>query len=455
MCGCGTVITTVNNDQFNNLNIIQPTETESSTAVLVEMHVSCKNLKTKFDRKTFGKNLCLFCILFTRNKVTLEWENIAQTEIVYNQLNPIFGKPLISNFYFEKVQQMQIRVYDVDHEELRNTCIGRAEFRFHELVSSEDHTLVKELMNHDKEAGSISIRGEIPATKFSSNMAILTIDGSAIKSAKKHFYTMLRSEGESGFYTTHRSEVVHGYKWKVLKIPTAELFCDDENRLLQIQIFEFSSYGNHKLQASKEFTFAELKDGYLWNSAIGPINFKNVTVESRFSFLDYVFGGCQISLSIAIDFTASNGYPRSKSSLHYFNPKTNPYLSAIQSIGGVLQDYDSDKNIPVFGFGAQPLEVNRISHCFALNGNIFGPELHTINSVMDAYRKNILKLQFSGPTNFSEIISYIGDFAEWNVANGNLHNYFVLLILTDGQITDAVDTIDELVRCSYLPISLR
>jgi len=454
MCGCGAVVPAVNNDQLNNINIIESSKTDRSNAVLIEMHVSCKNLKTKFDRKSFGKNLCLFCILFTRNKETLEWENIAQTEIVYNQLNPIFGKPLISSFCFEKVQQMQIRVYDVDNEELRNTCIGRAEFRLHELVSAENHILVKELNNNNKEAGTVSIRGEIAATRFSSNIAIMTIDGSSIKSAKNHFYILLRSEGESEFQLIHKSEVVHGYKWKALKIPTADLFCDDEKRLLQIQIFEFSSYGNHKLLISKEFTFADLKDGYLWESAIGPIKFKNVRIESRFSFLDYVFSGCQISLSIAIDFTASNGYPRSKSSLHYFNPKTNPYLSAIKSIGGVLQDYDSDKQIPVFGFGAQPLEVNKISHCFALNGNIFSPEIHTIDSVIDVYRKNILKLQFSGPTNFSEIIGYIGNFAEWNVNNGNLHNYFVVMILTDGQITDAVDTIDEIVRCSYLPISI-
>jgi hypothetical protein len=30
------------------------------------------------------------------------------------------------------------------------------------------------------------------------------------------------------------------------------------------------------------------------------------------NFLEYVFGGCEINLNIAIDFTASNGDPRDR-----------------------------------------------------------------------------------------------------------------------------------------------
>jgi len=34
---------------------------------------------------------------------------------------------------------------------------------------------------------------------------------------------------------------------------------------------------------------------------------KNIKFEQKYSFLEYVFGGCEINLSIAIDFTGSNG----------------------------------------------------------------------------------------------------------------------------------------------------
>lgn len=44
---------------------------------------------------------------------------------------------------------------------------------------------------------------------------------------------------------------------------------------------------------------------------------------------------------MAIDFTGSNGDPKSPQSLHYISPQgVNEYLSAIWSVGNVIQDYD-------------------------------------------------------------------------------------------------------------------
>ena len=84
--------------------------------------------------------------------------------------------------------------------------------------------------------------------------------------------------------------------------------------------------------------------------------------------VDYIEGGyCNISMSIAIDFTASNMYPWDNKSLHYVGEngifKGNPsqYQQAIRSIGNILSMYDSDKKYPVYGFG---IDVARIA-----NGN--------------------------------------------------------------------------------------
>ena len=45
---------------------------------------------------------------------------------------------------------------------------------------------------------------------------------------------------------------------------------------------------------------------------------------------------------VGIDFTGSNGDPRSPESLHFLSPDGfNQYLSAIWSVGQVVQDYDS------------------------------------------------------------------------------------------------------------------
>ena len=35
----------------------------------------------------------------------------------------------------------------------------------------------------------------------------------------------------------------------------------------------------------------------------------NFKIEERVSFLDYVFGGCEIGVHVAVDYTLSNGQP--------------------------------------------------------------------------------------------------------------------------------------------------
>lgn len=89
--------------------------------------------------------------------------------------------------------------------------------------------------------------------------------------------------------------------------------------------------------------------------------------------MDYLRGGLQLNMFVAIDFTASNGNPKQPTSLHYFNPTApNQYQTAILSIGDILMNYDSDKRIPAFGFGGKikiPGMLPQVSHCFALSGN--------------------------------------------------------------------------------------
>ena len=60
-------------------------------------------------------------------------------------------------------------------------------------------------------------------------------------------------------------------------------------------------------------------------------------IRKTVNFLEYVFGGCEINLNIAIDFTLSNGDPRQNAeSLHSNDPRRNEYLKAIKAVGEVL-----------------------------------------------------------------------------------------------------------------------
>lgn len=49
-----------------------------------------------------------------------------------------------------------------------------------------------------------------------------------------------------------------------------------------------------------------------------------------------------LSSQVGVDFTGSNGDPSSPDSLHYLSPTgVNEYLTALWSVGSVVQDYDS------------------------------------------------------------------------------------------------------------------
>ena len=142
----------------------------------------------------------------------------------------------------------------------------------------------------------------------------------------------------------------------------------------------------------------------------GKMHLEQLKVERQHSFLEYVFGGCEVDLTMAIDFTLSNGDPRDQHSLHYMDPNRNQYMQAIRAVGDILQFYNSDKMINLYGFGgAIPPYPTRASHCFALNGNIFDPRVNGIDQVIAHYQKAITSCNLYGPTYFNEILTEVNN----------------------------------------------
>ncbi|MEQ2284715.1 Copine-4, partial [Ameca splendens] len=174
-----------------------------------------------------------------------------------------------------------------------------------------------------------------------------------------------------------------------------------------------------------------------------------------YSFLDYIMGGCQIQFTVAIDFTASNGDPRNSCSLHYIHPyQPNEYLKALVAVGEICQDYDSDKMFPAFGFGALIPPDFKVSHDFAVNFDEENPECAGIQGVVEAYQNCLPKIQLYGPTNIAPIIQKVASSASEEMHTKEAMEYFILLILTDGVITDMADTREAIVHASHLPMSV-
>jgi hypothetical protein len=131
------------------------------------------------------------------------------------------------------------------------------------------------------------------------------------------------------------------------------------------------------------------------------------------------------------------------------------YIGALLAVGNVIQDYDSDKLFPALGYGAK-FPDGRVSHDFSLTGDEANPFCHGIAGVVEAYKATIMRVQLWGPTNFAPIINKQIGFAHAAHASAEHKGtaYYVLMIVTDGAITDMGATKDAIVAASHLPISI-
>jgi len=238
------------------------------------------------------------------------------------------------------------------------------------------------------------------------------------------FVVISRAKEQGKYQPVYKSEAKGSMggkiTWNQILLDTDTLCNADNFCEILFQIFQFNDNGsgNHKKLAQGSGTLGAMIDSggsqSLELSRGAKLFISGFSCEDRVSFLDYIFGGCEIGVQVAIDFTLSNGRVTSPDSLHYINPHTqkNQYLDAIHACLGILENYDDDKCFPVYGFGGKLPERQKVSHCFALNGDIFNPECQGIDGVMRAYLESLSKVELYGGTQFSSILKYTNGFAQ-------------------------------------------
>mmetsp|Transcript_17602 Transcript_17602/g.19108 ORF Transcript_17602/g.19108 Transcript_17602/m.19108 type:complete len:339 (-) Transcript_17602:246-1262(-) len=250
----------------------------------------------------------------------------------------------------------------------------------------------------------------------------------------------------------------------------------DIHRPLRIEIYDHERNGKHVFMGQiNEISVASLlesrnvrlnviepikqaKSRTYVNSGI--LQADDCSIEKHYSFTQYIQGGLEIGLVVAIDFTGSNGDARLADSLHYIHPtgeRLNEYETAIISVGKILETYDTDKMYPVYGFGARlKNETGQFEavaqHCFPVYGG--GVEVHGVDGILQAYRDAVKNVLFSGPTLFGPLLNTVAATVEGKGCTQESQKFTVLLILTDGVINDMEATMRTLIRASGLPLSV-
>ncbi|XP_043374475.1 copine-9 isoform X2 [Dermochelys coriacea] len=418
-------------------------------------------------------------VLFIQGSGSKEWREFGRTEVIDNTLNPDFVRKFVLDYFFEEKQNLRFDVYNVDSKSCnisKHDFLGQAFVALGEVIGSQWSRLERPLTGvPGKKCGTILLSAE----ELSNCRDIVTMQLCANKLDKKDFFgksdpflVFYRSNEDGTFTICHKTEVVKNTLnpvWQPFSIPVRALCNGDYDRTVKIDVYDWDRDGSHDFigefatsyrelsRAQSQFTVYEVlnpkkkckKKKYI-NS--GTVTLLSFAVESEFSFVDYIRGGTQLNFTVAIDFTASNGVPSQPTSLHYMSPyQLSAYAMALKAVGEIIQDYDSDKLFPAYGFGAKVPPDGSISHQFPLNSDVENPSCVGIDGVLESYFQSLRTVQLYGPTNFAPVINQVARLAA-QVTDGS--QYYVLLIVTDGVISDMLQTKEAIINASALPMSI-
>jgi hypothetical protein len=399
----------------------------------------------------------------------------GKTEKVKNSLSPTFATPINVDYRFEEVQTFRICVVDVDHNagSLREQdLIGETNVTLAKLVASPGGKFTAEL--HTTKTRAVRGKVTVVCEELGSLNAEIDIVFAAQGLDKKDLFgksdpylVISKIREDNSFIKVKQTEVVKSTLspvWNKFTISAGVLCAGDLDRTIKVQCFDWDANSEHDLIGAATLTVRDLRAGAtfaLVNPSkaqkkgksykdSGTLLVREINITTSYSFIEYLRSGFRINTMMNVDFTASNGDPQHTTSLHYRNPyQPNAYQQAIAAVGTVLLEYDTDKLVAAYGFGGKIPPNNQVSHCFPLTFNLAQVEVPGVPGMLAAYGNALSCVALHGPTNFAPLLQQAQ-----SIAKARSGEYLVVLIITDGTISDVDNTIEAIVDCAALPMSI-
>ncbi|XP_074325136.1 protein BONZAI 1-like isoform X2 [Apium graveolens] len=455
----------------------------------IELSLSASNLR---DLGALSESNPVAVINVKGSDGTLQ--ELGRTEVVPKSQNPQWTTKHIISYYFEVVQTLVFHLYNVDEQfqdlevkmlkldELQ--LLGEATCVLSEIITKSSRSLTIDLMciedsirtNHRGKSGHLTICAEECAnSKITTELVLrcLDLECEDLFGRTDPFVVISKCLDNGAPLPICKTEVLNNDLtpvWEPVFLNIQQVGSKETSLL--IECFNYNSNGRHDLIGKAERSIADIEKLHCAGEGVQLYfpnnvgnNHQNEVLKSQLyvdkisesvqpTFLDYIAGGWELNFMVAIDFTASNGNPRLPDSLHYIDPsgRHNAYQKTISDVGEVLQFYDSVKRFPAWGFGARPID-GPVSHCFNLNGSSNYCEVEGIQGILKSYTSALFNVSLAGPTLFGPVITAASLIASQSLENTQ-HKYYVLLIITDGVITDLQETKEVLVKASDLPLSI-
>lgn len=407
-------------------------------------------------------------------------KEIGRTEVIQGCKNPEFQHTFSVNFHFEQEQTYLVRVYDRDEENCKDLkehdFLGGTIFTLGELMGMGRRTLRRPLRTkgHDKKHKSLLT---IQGNEVSSTRSVLEFRFAAESLTEKDNKMRIDRQGDLFFRlhklspdqqswsTIYKSEVVmHNSSpaWAKTRIPLPEICDNDTRNPIKLTFWDYLKEGQYEelgyIETTTQMLVAEAERGIpvldIWKDRKrrlggtrarkhGKLKVLRAELKPVPTLLEYVAGGCQLDVTIAVDCSLHNDMGGG-TSLHD-RPAAmwlNDYAAAINRIGRVTEPF-SNGEFNLWGYGAA-LRGEETSH-FAMgygDGAVQGA-----TGLLDAYDASFIENpHFMEPVAHADIAPLIQSAMYGAIQKFETeHCYSLLCILTTGRIGDdlreIVDTV--------------
>lgn len=405
---------------------------------------------------------------------------LGKTEQIQNSNSPSYVTPVEIDYSFSRQTYFTVTVYKVKGDSTQ--IVASSTFEVGSVLMRNDSTLARKV----KSGGYIIVhlRKKTDLGKFRLALEgnkLMNVEGFLRKSDP--FYEIHAQTGDDVFKAlVYRSEYIKNDLspiWDLATIDLDRLCSGDKHKSFYISIYDYERSGRHKLMGAVKTCINELITHSIGENSeltlgnklvrgrrdLGTIKVSIATIiEKKYPsiamaspnpppdiahrvssmsindaqsnsdlFVEYISNGCEIETEIAIDFTSSNGNPMTPGTLHFHSASgMNEYQCAIKSLLKILLKYNSDCSVSVFGFGAKFNGV--LNNRFAINPTIqhigFVGALKAYDSM---FREGV---RMSGPTSYADVIMGAAKRARERVDKKNGQIYRVLVIFTNGSLTE-------------------
>lgn len=205
-----------------------------------------------------------------------------------------------------------VEVYDCDDatniDDLsKQQLIGSHKFTLHDVVTQMNQELTADLINPAmKDCGKIKIRAQEKKSDYGQIQASFKLEAKLSSSDGSHFFVVNKQiDWTDEYRPVIKSECKKSdggeFKWNCVHTDTDTLADNEPDHAVLIQVFKHSDSGDHERIASFTTTFGDIKGAdksLSVKSTDGKqdLKFKDISVKKKESFLDYIFGGCEIGL---------------------------------------------------------------------------------------------------------------------------------------------------------------